>query len=119
MVTSIDADRALARREAKQQLGFYLSTELYHTILDLHGAREVGRACQAAMRRGDVAAAGEAVPDWLLDEMAIAGTPDDARPALERWREVAPLIVLYAPNVGLAPERMRANYDAIFRTFGR
>jgi alkanesulfonate monooxygenase SsuD/methylene tetrahydromethanopterin reductase-like flavin-dependent oxidoreductase (luciferase family) len=119
VVTSIDADRELARREAKQQLGFYLSTELYHTILDLHGAREVGRACQAAMRRGDVAAAGEAVPDWLLDEMAIAGSPDEARSALAHWREVAPLIVLYAPNVGLAPERMRANYDAIFATFGR
>jgi len=119
VVTSIDADRARARREAKQQLGFYLSTELYHTILDLHDAREVGRACQAAMRRGDIPAAGEAVPDWLLDEMAIAGDPDDARAALARWREVAPLIVLYAPNAGIEPDRMRENYDAIFATFGR
>jgi probable F420-dependent oxidoreductase len=119
VITSIDADRERARREAKQQLGFYLSTELYHTILDLHGAREVGRACQAAMRKGDVVAAGEAVPDELLEQMAIAGTPEEAREGLERWREVAPLVVLYAPNAGIAPERMRANYDAMFATFGR
>ncbi len=119
VVTSVDDDRARARRDAKQQLGFYLSTELYHTILDLHDARAVGQACQAAMRRGDLAGAGGAVPDWLLDEMAIAGTPGEARDAFARWREVAPLVVLYAPNAGIAPERMRANYDAIFETFGR
>lgn len=117
VVTSIDADRERARRDAKQQIGFYLSRELYHTILDLHGAREIGKACQAAMRKGDLVAAGEAVPDWLLDEAAIAGTPDEAREALARWQEVAPLIAFYAPNSGIAPERMRANYDAIFTTF--
>lgn len=117
VVTSIDVDPARARREAKQQLGFYLSTELYHTILDLHGARQVGLACQAAMRRGDLAAAGEAVPDGLLDEMAIAGTPDEARAALLRWREIAPLVVCYAPNAGIPPERVRANHELILATF--
>jgi probable F420-dependent oxidoreductase len=119
VVTSIGADRAQARHDAKQQLGFYLSTELYHTILDLHDAREVGRACQAALRKGDLDAAAAALPDELLDEMAIAGTPDDAGESLARWHAVAPLIVLYSPNAGIPPERMRANYDAIFATFGK
>jgi probable F420-dependent oxidoreductase len=118
VVTSIGADREQARRDARQQIGFYLTTEIYHTILDLHGAREIGRACQAALRSGDLAKLCDAVPDDFLDELAIAGTPDDAHAALARWLEVAPSVVLYAPNAGIDVARLRANYAAIFATFG-
>jgi probable F420-dependent oxidoreductase len=118
VVTSIHDDRELARRDARSQIGFYLTTELYHTILDLHGLREVGAACRAALRSFDLRAMAEAVPDALVDEIAIACTPDEARDRLEQWRGLSDQPLLYAPSVGVPPERLRANCDAILDLFG-
>jgi len=118
VVTSIQDDRELAIRDAKNQVGFYLTTSLYHTILDLHGMREVGEACRAALRSFDVKAMSAAVPDALVDEIAIAGTPDEARDRLEQWRELTEHPLLYAPTVGVPPHRIASNVDAMFELFG-
>ena len=75
-------------RDAKGQIGFYFTTALYHSILDLHGLREVGEACRAALRKFDVQAMAEAIPDALVDEIAIACTPDEARDRLAQWKDL-------------------------------
>jgi probable F420-dependent oxidoreductase len=118
VVTSIQDDRELAIRDAKNQIGFYLTTPLYHTILDLHGMRDVGEACRAALRSFDVKAMSAAVPDALVDEIAIAGTPDEARDRLEQWRALTGHPLLYAPTVGVPPERIASNVDAMLELFG-
>jgi probable F420-dependent oxidoreductase len=118
VLTSIQDDRELAIRDAKNQIGFYLTTSLYHTILDLHGMREVGEACRAALRTFDVKAMSQAVPDALVDEIAIAGTPDEARDRLEQWRDLTEHPLLYAPTVAVPPERIASNIDAMFELFG-
>jgi probable F420-dependent oxidoreductase len=119
VVTSIDDDRAAAVRAAKGQIGFYLTTELYHSVLDLHGLRAVGQACRAALRSFDTRAMAEAVPDVLVDEIAIACTPDEARDRLAEWKDLTDEPLFYAPTVGVRPERVRANLDAILDLFGR
>ncbi len=119
VVTSIQDDREHAIRDAKNQIGFYLTTSLYHTILDLHGMREVGEACRAALRSFDVKAMSQAVPDALVDEIAIAGTPDEAKDRLEQWRDLTEHPLLYAPTVGVPPERVASNVDAMLEIFGR
>ena len=48
-----EAGREDAARVAKAQIGFYYTTQLYHSILDLHGQREVGQACRAAFGKMD------------------------------------------------------------------
>ncbi len=118
VVTSLAPDRAQAVREAKGQIGFYLTTELYHSVLDLHGLREVGAACRAALRRFDVKAMAEAVPDALVDEIALACTPDEARDRLLQWRDLTDEPLLYAPTVGVRPERVRENLDTLLDVFG-
>jgi alkanesulfonate monooxygenase SsuD/methylene tetrahydromethanopterin reductase-like flavin-dependent oxidoreductase (luciferase family) len=118
VLTSIQEDRDRAVRDAKSQIGFYLTTALYHSILDLHGLRAVGEACRAAFRRMDLAALADAVPDALVDEIAIAGTPDEARDRLGQWKDLTDQPLLYAPTVGVAPERVRANLDAMLEIFG-
>jgi alkanesulfonate monooxygenase SsuD/methylene tetrahydromethanopterin reductase-like flavin-dependent oxidoreductase (luciferase family) len=118
VVTSIDADRAAAVRAAKGQIGFYFTTELYHGVLELHGLRAVGRACRAALRSFDTRAMAEAVPDALVDEIAIACTPDEARDRLAQWKDLTDEPLFYAPTVGVRPERVRANLDAILDLFG-
>lgn len=118
VLTSICEDRDQAVRDAKGQIGFYLTTELYHSVLDHHGMREVGQACRKALRSFDVAAMANAVPDALVDEIAIACTPDQARDRLAQWKDLTDEPLFYAPVVGVKPERVRANLDAILDLFG-
>jgi hypothetical protein len=105
-------------RDAKCQIGFYFTTALYHTILDLHGLREVGEACRKALRTFDVKAMAEAVPDALVEQIAIACTPDEARERLSAWQDLTQDPLLYAPTVGVPPARLRANLDAMLEIFG-
>ena len=112
-MTSIQPDREDAVRDAKCQIGFYFTTALYHSILDLHGLREVGEACRAALRKFDVKAMADAVPDALVEEIAIACTPDEARERLAQWRELTEQPLLYAPTRGRparAPAREPRRY---------
>ena len=71
VITSIQEKREHALRDAKHQIGFYFTTKLYHSILDLHGLSEVGRRCRAALRNFDLAAMADAIPDELVDEIAV------------------------------------------------
>ncbi len=117
VVTSLQASREEAVADAKKQIGFYFTTELYHSILDLHGLREVGAACRAAFRKLDLKGMAEAVPDELVDEIAIACTPDEARDRLAQWKDLTAHPLLYAPTVGVHPERIRSNLDATLEVF--
>jgi probable F420-dependent oxidoreductase len=118
VMTSIQPDRDTAVRDAKNQIGFYFTTALYHTVLELHGMKAVGEKCHAALRRFDVKAMSEAVPDELVEEIAIACTPDEARDRLSQWKDLTDQPLLYAPTLGVPPERVRANVEAMFEVFG-
>jgi probable F420-dependent oxidoreductase len=119
VVTSLARDRETAVRDAKGQIGFYFTTALYHSILEHHGLAAVGDACRAALRRFDTQAMADAIPDALVDEIAIACTPDEAHDRLAQWRDLTGRPLLYPPSVGVAPARRAENMDAIFDTFGR
>ena len=118
VMTSIQPTREAAVRDAKNQIGFYLTTELYHSVLDLHGLREVGQACRAAFRRFDLKAMADAIPDALVDEIAIACTPDEARDRLAQWQGLTELPLFYPPTVAVAPKRVKGNFEAILDCFG-
>jgi probable F420-dependent oxidoreductase len=118
VVTSLASTREEAVRDAKGQIGFYYTTELYHSVLEHHGWKDVGDACRKALQRFDVGAMIEAVPDALVDEIAIACTPDEAHDRLAQWKGLTDYPLLYAPTVGIRPERVAENMDAILETFG-
>jgi probable F420-dependent oxidoreductase len=118
VMTSIQEKHEDAVRDAKHQIGFYLTTALYHTVLDIHGMREVGEKCRAALRSFDMGAMADAVPDALVDEIAIACTPDEAVDRLAQWKDLTDEPLLYSPSVGVTPERLRANLDAMLDLFG-
>ena len=118
VVTSIQDDRAAALKDAKNQIGFYLTTALYHSILDHHGLREAGENCRKALRKFDTEAMAAAVPDALVDEIAIACTPDEAGDRLAQWKDLGEDPLLYAPTVGVPRERLRDNHAATFEAFG-
>jgi probable F420-dependent oxidoreductase len=118
VMTSIQENRDHAVRDAKNQIGFYFTTGIYHSILDLHGLQEVGKACQQAFRKMDLKAMSAAIPDTLVDEIAIACTPDEARDRMAQWEGLTDQPLLYAPSVGVPPERIASNLDAMLEIFG-
>jgi hypothetical protein len=106
-------------QDAKNQIGFYFTVKIYHTILAFHGLPEVADACRNALRTFDIGAMSRAIPDSLVDEIAIACTPDEARDRLAQWKGLTDEVLFYAPTVGVPPERVRENLDAILQLFGR
>jgi hypothetical protein len=58
------------------------------------------------------------VPDALVDEIAIACTPDEARDRLAQWQGLTESPLLYAPSVGVPRERLQANLTHILERFG-
>jgi len=118
VMTSIAEDRETALRHAKGQIGFYFTTKLYHSILELHGLSDVGAACNAALRRFDTQAMADAIPDALVDELAVACAPDEARDRLAQWQGLTEQPLLYAPSIGVSPEGQRENQDAMLALFG-
>ncbi len=118
VVTALAETREQALREAKGQIGFYYTTALYHSILDLHGLRQVGQACRAALRTFDLKALATAIPDELVDEIGIACTPDEARDRLSEWKDLTADPLFYPPSVGVPPERVKENLHTILDVFG-
>jgi alkanesulfonate monooxygenase SsuD/methylene tetrahydromethanopterin reductase-like flavin-dependent oxidoreductase (luciferase family) len=118
VVTAVAERTEQAREEARRQIAFYYTTRLYHSILRPHGWEAAGAAIASAFKQGDFTAMTEAVSDAMLDEIAIAGTPDEVRGQLEQWRDLSDHVLLYSPSVGMKPERVQENLDAIIDTFG-
>jgi alkanesulfonate monooxygenase SsuD/methylene tetrahydromethanopterin reductase-like flavin-dependent oxidoreductase (luciferase family) len=87
-------------------------------VLDLHGLRHVGEACRAALKKFDTRAMAEAIPDALVDEIAIACTPDEAKDRLAQWNDLTDQPLFYPPSVGVRPEAMQRNLDLILDVFG-
>lgn len=124
LITNIDRDRKLARREAAYQIGFYMSTRSYGGLMDFHGWQREKEAIRAAFfEKRDMEAVADAVSDDMIDTLALAGTPDDCRKQLERYREVLDFPTLYTAGVGPArtvpQERVRENLETIIQTFAQ
>lgn len=118
VICSVSDDPDQARREVRGQIAFYYTTRLYHSVLDVHGWREVGEKIAGAFRQGDFRGMAEAVPDELVDEIAIAGRPDEVRDRLTQWEGLTDQVLLYPATVGAGPERVRENLAAITDCFG-
>jgi alkanesulfonate monooxygenase SsuD/methylene tetrahydromethanopterin reductase-like flavin-dependent oxidoreductase (luciferase family) len=79
-VTSIHADEDVARRRARGQLAFYFSTPSYEPVVAgtpwENVPSRVRERFSAADGRPDWQAIGAALPDDLVDEFALVGTPE-------------------------------------------
>ncbi len=117
VIASVADDPAQARNEARMQIAFYYTTRLYHSVLQPHGWTGIGETIAAAFRKGDFAAMAAAVPDEMVDAIAITGRPDEVREQLNQWRTLADHVLLYSPSAGIKPARVAENVDAIIDTF--
>ncbi len=118
VICSVSDDPDQARRAVRAQIAFYYTTRLYHSVLEVHGWREIGETIATAFRQGDFRGMAEAVPDELVDEIAICGRPDEVRDQLAQWEGLTDQVLLYPATVGAGPERVRENLAAIADSFG-
>jgi alkanesulfonate monooxygenase SsuD/methylene tetrahydromethanopterin reductase-like flavin-dependent oxidoreductase (luciferase family) len=119
VLTAISDDRAQAREDAKRQIAFHATVRTYDRILDLHGFTEVAARIRELWRSFDLAGMTALVTEEMVDEMAVAGTQDECRAALERRAASAERMLLGAPVVATDPDRIRAYHDSIVETFRR
>jgi probable F420-dependent oxidoreductase len=118
VITSISHDRDQAREEARRQIGFYATTLTYDAILDLHGWQTEKEGIRNAWRKFDIAALTAAVSDDMLDEIAIAGTPDDCRTQAKRYDGLLDHMLFYPPSLAVKHDRLLENYALIRDVFG-
>ena len=78
----ITDDRAGARNLVRLGFGAYLATPVYNAYLDWCGFPDEARAIREAFARRDRKAVAAAIPDALVDRIAILGSEDECREQL-------------------------------------
>jgi probable F420-dependent oxidoreductase len=119
ILLAVSGDREQAREDAKRQIAFHATVRTYDAILDLHGYTGIAAQIRDLWKSFDLAGMTALVTDEMLDEMAVAGTPDECRTALHRRAASADRLLLGAPVVATDPDRIRKYHDAIVETFAR
>ena len=117
VIVAIDPDPDRARREARLQIAFYATTRAYRQILVLHGRAALQPALRRAFVRRDLETLGGLIDDELLDQIAVAGSPDEVRDRLAGWQGAEERVVLSPPWYMVSPERSADLVAAVIDTF--
>jgi probable F420-dependent oxidoreductase len=113
VLASTHDDPEVARREAAAQLAFYASAKSYAPVVERIGFAAAAEAVREAFARGDEEAMIAAIPDAMVDALAVAGTPEDVKAQLRRYEGLLDHAILYVPSYGVAPDRLRENARAL------
>jgi probable F420-dependent oxidoreductase len=81
------ADRALARTIGRRAIAAYLTVPVYAAFHDWLGRGDQLEGLWSHWNAGDRKAAVEAIPDELVDELIIHGSPDECREHVARYVE--------------------------------
>ena len=119
LITSISHDRQRAIQDAKNQIAFYASVKSYEGILNLHGWEQQKFAIWEHFKTFNLVKMAEAVTDDMVEQIAIAGTPDECRDQLEKWGGLVDLPILYTPTSGIPAARVMENHRLIVETFAQ
>lgn len=116
---AIDADGGQARRWAAGTVGFYASVRTYADFFTFHGLAAEQQRVQERLRAGEPAdALGAAVPDRMVDAVALAGTPAQVRDRLAAYDGLADTVKLTPPTHGLSAAQTRAAQAQILALIG-
>ena len=119
LITAISHDREQAIRDAKNQIAFYASVKSYEGILNMHGWEEQKLAIWKNFKTFNLPKMAAAVTDDMVEQIAIAGTPEECREQIEKWKDVVDLPILYTPTAGIRADRVQENHRLIVETFGQ
>src|SRR3954470_20596433 len=104
---AVHDDAEQARREVAAQIAFYASAKTYAPLLESIGFGPEPAAIREAFAQRDTAAMVRAVPERMVDALAVAGSARDVRDGLRRYEGLLDHAILYSPSFTLAPERVQ------------
>ena len=117
VICAVDPDGDAARQRVKGQLAFYASIPYYDVVLDLHAfGRDTTRIREAA-QHGDSAGMIAGVSDEMVDQVAIAGTPQECREQLARHDGLVDEVILTSPSFGLDRAEVVHNHRQLLAAF--
>lgn len=119
VIMSISEDRELAKKEVKQQIGFYATTRTYTPVLATHGFEEVIPALREAYGQKDMDRLASLVSDDMADAFSLYGTPEEVREKARRFEGVAGELMLGGPWYRTDPARVAENHRLMLETFAR
>ena len=94
---AIDDDRRRAMDLIRPALAFYFEIPYFGEMLEQHGMHDELRKGRTASAMGDRAAMVAAVSDAMVDTFALAGTPDEVREQIGRFRDLLDWVLLVPP----------------------
>ena len=104
------ADRGLARAIARRAAAAYLTVPVYAAYHEWLGRGEALASLWRHWKAGDRKAAVEALPDAVVDDLVIQGTPEACREHVERYREAGVttpvLAILHADDLRTAVRQL-------------
>ncbi len=105
-----------SEKEVRRQVSFYASTPNYRALLEYHGYDKLGKELSALMRNGQLDDMPKLVPDALLEQVAVVGSPSELPRILrERYEGVLDRVSLYFPIDENSPEQEWVDFVASFR----
>ncbi|MCX6462334.1 MAG: LLM class flavin-dependent oxidoreductase [Pseudonocardiales bacterium] len=119
VITSVADDADRARRDAAAQIAFYVVVRTYAPVVELEGFTAEVAAIRDAWKRRDHDGMVGAVSPAMLDRMAVAGTPDEARERMAAFHGLYDRLLCYVPSYGLSGEEVGERVDAVVDAFGR
>lgn len=81
------ADREVARAIARRAIAAYLTVPVYAAFHEWLGRSEQLEGLWSHWKSGDRKAALAAIPDEVVDDLVIHGSPDECRAHIERYRD--------------------------------
>ncbi|MEE3753193.1 5,10-methylene tetrahydromethanopterin reductase [Mycobacterium intracellulare] len=112
LITAIDNDNpARAVRDARLQIGFYLTVKTYDSLVELHGWGDEVARIRSAFRSGHPETIADHVSDDMLWSIAICGSETQAREMLAARKRLPDMAFASPPSFLVGPRR-RAGYGA-------
>jgi probable F420-dependent oxidoreductase len=112
---AIDNDVEAARRAAAATIAFYATVNTYEPLFAPF-PREV-TAIREALMNGETSGMIDAVTDEMVDALAVAGPPDEARRRLAPYIELADSICLTPPDQLIDPAETDRYRETLLSTF--
>jgi 5,10-methylenetetrahydromethanopterin reductase len=110
LITAVDdEDPATATADARRMVAFYLTVRTYGGLVRLEGWEDEVAAVREAFERRDLEAMAQAVPDRVLDAVAVCGTTVEALERLRARRVRPDLAIASAPSF-VVPHHRRQRY---------
>jgi probable F420-dependent oxidoreductase len=106
-------DLAQARRWAAGTVAFYASVRTYRDVFAFHGHERVAEVVQDRFRAGDTEGMLDAVPDDLVDAVALCGPPDRIRAGLAAYDGLVDAVKLAPPSQLVDTEVTRTTQTAL------